>query len=144
MYGLWTCRSSGSSGFAFFACVPDFGARDARLGQQFVVAADGFHLAGLLADPDRQRRAPVALAREGPIDVGLQEIAEPAVLDVLGQPVDLALLASICVFELRRADEPTLARILDQRIFFGPPAERIVVQVLFLMEEQARAASGRG
>ena len=54
-----------------------------------------------------------------------------------GSQLILALFASICVFELRRADEPALARILDQRIFLGPPAERIVVQVLLLMEQQA-------
>src|SRR5204862_2642613 len=30
--------------------------------------------------PDRERRAPVALAREGPIDVALEPLAEAAVL----------------------------------------------------------------
>ena len=53
---------------------PDFDARDARLGQQFFVGADGLHVAGLFADPDRQRRAPVALAREGPIDVDSRKL----------------------------------------------------------------------
>jgi hypothetical protein len=93
MYGLWTFRSSGSRAW-LLGLLPDLGAAR-RLGQQFVVAGDRFHLAGLLADPDRQRRAPVAFARQGPIDVGFQEVAEPAVADVLGQPVDLRLLASI-------------------------------------------------
>ncbi len=47
------------------------------------------------------------------------------------------LLASISSRNLRRADEPALPRILDQRVFLGPPAERIFVQVLLLVEEQA-------
>ena len=137
MYGLWTFRWSDSSGLACFGRLPNFGARDARLGRAVRRScATASMLAGRVADPDRQRRAPVALARQGPIDVRFQKIAEPAVLDVLGQPVDLLVVGQHLVFELRRADEPALARILDQRIFFGPPAERILVQVLLLMIEQ--------
>jgi hypothetical protein len=47
-----------------------------------------------LAAPDRQRRAPVALARERPVDVVLQPLAEAPVLDVLRVPVDVSLAAS--------------------------------------------------
>ena len=42
----------------------------------------------VLAAPDRQRRPPVAVARERPVDVVLQPFAEAAVLDVLGVPAD--------------------------------------------------------
>ena len=42
----------------------------------------------VLAAPDRQRRAPVALARQRPVDVVLEPLAEAPVLDVLGVPVD--------------------------------------------------------
>ncbi len=55
---------------------------------------------------------------------------------MLGEPVDLRVVGEHRVFELRRADEPTLTRILDERILFRPPAEWIVVDVLFLMEQQ--------
>ena len=137
MYGLWTCRSSGRSGFSRLAFSQTSMPVDARLGQQFRVAADGLHVAGLFADPDRQRRAPVALARKGPIDVRFQEIAEPPVADVLRQPVDPAVVGQHLLLEGRGADEPALARILDQRVFFGPPAERIVVDVLLLVEQHA-------
>src|SRR3954462_14558458 len=41
-----------------------------------------------VAAPDRQRRAPVALARERPVDVAAQPLAHAPVLDVLGVPVD--------------------------------------------------------
>ena len=40
--------------------------------------------------PDRQRRAPVALARQRPVDVALEPLAEAPVLDVLRVPPDLA------------------------------------------------------
>ena len=112
----------------------------AGLGQQFVVAGHGFHVAGGFADPDRQRRAPVALAAEGPIDVRFEKIAEPAVANVLRQPVDAAVVGEHLLFELRGADEPALPRILDQRILFGPPAERVFVQILLLVEQQPAAA----
>ena len=42
----------------------------------------------LVAAPDRQRRAPVPLARERPVDVVLEPVAVAAVPDVLGVPVD--------------------------------------------------------
>ena len=127
----------GQSRVLLLRLLPDLGAGHARLGQQLGVAADGLRVAGLFADPDRQRRAPVALAREGPIDVRLQEIAKPPVADVLRQPVDAAVVGQHLLLEGRGADEPALARILDQRVFFGPPTERIVVNVLLLVEQLA-------
>ena len=138
MYGLWMRRSSGSSGFCFFAPCPNFAADEARLCQQLVVVGHGFHVGrSLFADPNRQRRAPVALAGEGPVDVRFQEVAEAAVFDVLRQPVDFGVVGEHLVLEFARLDEPALARILDERIFFGPPAERVVVDVLFVMKEEA-------
>ena len=52
--------------------------------------ADALELAAAAvgAAPDRQRRAPVAVAGERPVDVVLQPFAEAAVLDVLGVPAD--------------------------------------------------------
>ena len=137
MYGLWTLQIVGQVGVFRLRFFPDVGAADARLAEQFVIAADGLRVAGFLADPDRQRRAPVALARQGPIDVRLQEIAEPPVADVFRQPVDAAVVGQHLFLEGRGADEPTLAGILDQRVFFRPPAERIVVNVLLLVEQRA-------
>ena len=40
------------------------------------------------------------------------------------------------VFEIARANEPTLPRILNERILFGPPTERVVVQIFFSMKQQ--------
>ena len=53
-----------------------------------------------------------------------------------GSQLILALFASISSLNCDRADEPALARILNERILFGPPAERIVVDVLLLMKQQ--------
>ena len=50
----------------------------------------------LLAAPDRQRRAPVAVARERPVDVVREPLAEPAVADVLGVPVDRLRSRAAC------------------------------------------------
>ena len=44
--------------------------------------------AARVAEPQRQRRAPVALAAERPVDVVAQPVAEAPALDVLGVPVD--------------------------------------------------------
>jgi hypothetical protein len=45
-----------------------------------------------LADPDVERRPPVALARERPVDVVREEVAEAPLLDVLGQPLHGAVV----------------------------------------------------
>ena len=95
MYGLWTLQVVRQLGLGLLGLLPDLGPRHARLGQQFVVAGHGFRVARLLADPDRQRRAPVALARQGPVDVGLQEVAEAAVRMCSGSQLIWRLLASI-------------------------------------------------
>ena len=129
----------GQRGVGRFGFLPKVKASRAGLLPQFVIGADGLHVAGLFADPDWQRRAPVAFARKGPIDVRFQEIAEAAVANVLRQPIDFGVVGQHLVAEPRRADEPALARILDERVLLRPPAERIVVQILFLMEEQPAA-----
>src|SRR4029077_10626064 len=59
-----------------------------------------------LALPDRQRRAPVAVARERPVDVVLQPFAEAAALDVLGVPADRLVVGEQLVADLRGGDVP--------------------------------------
>ena len=55
---------------------------DARLALELGQRAHHLH-AAVGAAPHRQRRAPVALARQRPVDVALQPVAEAPVLDVL-------------------------------------------------------------
>ena len=73
---------------------------------------------------------------KGPIDVRFQKIAEAAVFDVLRQPIDVPVVIQHLLFELAGFDKPTSPRILDERIFFGPPAERIFVAIFFAVKEQ--------
>ena len=89
--------------------------------------------------PERQRRAPEALARQRPIDVVLEPIAEAAFANVLGHPLDAAIELDHALPILRRADVPGVLRVVDQRIA-GAPAERIVVQILLRAEQQAALA----
>ena len=58
---------------------------------QFLDRAGAEGLVAVLvgAFPDRQGRAPVAVAGESPVDVVLEPLAEAAVLDVLGVPADV-------------------------------------------------------
>ena len=60
-------------------------------------------------DPDRQRRAPVALAADRPVDVVLQPVAEAAVLDMLGHPVDRLVVRDQPLLLRRGADVPGAA-----------------------------------
>ncbi len=123
-------------GLTSLGLLPRLGAADPRLVQQLVVTGNRFHLARLLADPDRQRGAPIAFAGKGPVDVGLQKVPKASVADVLGQPVDGPVVGQHLFLEGRGADEPAVAGILDQRILFRSPAKRIIVQVLLLMIQQ--------
>ena len=50
-------------------------------------------VAAVLATPEGQRCAPIAVARQRPVDVVLEPLAEPAVLDVRRLPVDGFVLA---------------------------------------------------
>ncbi len=99
-----------------------------RANRNLVVAA--------LALPDRQRRAPVALATQRPIDVVLQPVAKAPVLDVPRHPVDLLVQLDQAVFELAGADVPGAAGIVQQRRV-AAPAEGVGVGVGAGAEEQA-------
>ncbi len=60
----------------------------------------------VVASPDGNRRAPVTVARERPVDVVLEPVAETAVLDVFGVPVDGLVLREEVGLVRRRAREP--------------------------------------
>ena len=90
-----------------------------------------------IADPDVERRAPPALARQRPVDVVREEVAEAPVLDVLGQPLHALVVRDRPVDVRGRADVPGGPRVLDERVGVGAPAERVVVAVLLGVDEQA-------
>src|SRR4051812_44355237 len=70
--------------------------------------------------PDRQRRAPVALARERPVLVSLEPFAESPVLDVLGVPADLLVLGQHPVAHVGRSDVPARLRVVEERRAAAP------------------------
>ena len=96
------------------------------------------HVPGLAA-PHRQRRAPVALARERPVDVVLEPVAEAPVLDVLGMPVDRLVGGQQPVAQARRGDVPGGLGVVEQRRS-AAPAVRVGVLV-GLRAQQAPAAA---
>ena len=105
---------------------------------QFGDGADGVHVPAILADPDGQRRAPIALAGEAPVDHVLQEIAHAAVLDVVGHPVDGLVVGQQLIAQRGHADEPGGARVIDQRRV-AAPAEGVIVRVGLLFHQKAAA-----
>ena len=104
-----------------------------RSGAEALLAALGPAL------PDRQRGAPVALARERPVDVALEPVAEPAVLDVLGVPADLLVLGQHPVADVGGAHVPARLGVVQKRRP-AAPAVRIGVAVALGAEQAARVA----
>ena len=73
---------------------------------------------------------------ERPVDVVLEPVAEAAVLDVLGMPVDRLVLAEQLVLLRRRAHEPRgLAPVDERRV--AAPAVGIRVRVVDDLHEHA-------
>ena len=100
---------------------------------QLLARADAHDLA-VVGAPDRQRRAPVALARQRPVDVVLEPLAEAPVLDVLGTPVNRLVGGEQLVLDLGRADVPAGLGVVDERRV-AAPAVRVGVLVLAGAEE---------
>ena len=101
----------------------------------------------VLAAPDRQRRAPVALARDRPVDVVLQPLAEAPVLDVRRVPVDRLVGRQQPVAHRRRADVPGGLGVVEQRRAAAPAVRVGVQQALGPQQPAARAQvldRGRG
>ena len=95
------------------------------------------HLPGLVVDPDIERCSPVTLPRQGPVDIVRQEIPEAAFLDVLGEPLDGAVVTDGIVDPGGGSDEPGRPGVLDEWILVGPPAKGVVVAVILTMKENA-------
>ena len=97
---------------------------------------DAHGVVARFALPERQRRAPVAFAAEGPIDVVLQPVAEAPVLQVLRIPVDLLVALDQRLLLLRRADVPARLGVVEQRRV-AAPAERVgVLEVRLRSKDQ--------
>src|SRR4051794_11133250 len=97
-------------------------------------------LVPLLAAPDRQRRAPIALARQRPVDVPLEPVAEAPVLDVVGVPVDLLVLAQHGVADLGGLHVPARLGVIEER---GAAAPAVRVGMLEVDSPEKTVTEGR-
>ena len=88
------------------------------------------------AAPDRQRGAPVAVARQGPVDVVLQPVAVPAPLDGLRVPGGALVLPDQGVLDGGGPDVPGRLGVVDQRRV-AAPAVRVGVLELLVAEQQS-------
>ena len=89
----------------------------------------------LVVAPDRQGGAPVAVAREGPVDVVAQPVAVAAPLDRLREPVRRLVLAQQRVLRGRGADVPGRLGVVDER-GVATPAVRVGVLVGHVAQQQ--------
>ena len=96
---------------------------------------------GVVGLPDRDRRAPEAVAADRPVAGVGQPLAELAVLHVVGHPGDVLVELDHPLPELGHLDEPAGHRPVDQRVL-APPAVRVGV-VVGLPAEQHRAGGDR-
>ena len=117
------------------SCRPSSALRRAL--EQLVLAPDDGQVA-LGAHVERQRQAPVALARDAPV----AHVAEPvlhALAVVRGRPLDGAVGLDHRLAHLVRRDEPLVDDAEDQ-LGAAAPADRVAVRVGLLAEQPAVAA----
>src|SRR2546422_6623002 len=94
---------------------------------QLLVGADYLAmLAVRIAFPYVERRAPVAVARQGPVDVVLEPFAEPPAAYLGRMPIDLGIDLQHPHLHRGGADEPRAAGVVDERRI-AAPAVRIAV-----------------
>ena len=103
---------------------------------QFLARGDDVHVP-VRAEPERQRQAPVALARDAPV----AHVAQPvlhALAEVRGRPLDRVVGVDHRLADLVAADEPLVDDAEDQ-LRPAAPAVRIAVLVGLLAQEPAAA-----
>ena len=92
-------------------------------------------VAAALAHPDRQRRAPVAVARQAPVHSALEPVAHAPVADVVRDPVDAGVGRQELGLARAGAHEPGVQGVVEQRRV-AAPAERVGVADGALLVEQ--------
>ncbi len=96
----------------------------AQLGER----PDGVHAVARPAAPQRQRGAPVAVARDRPVHVALEPAAEAPVAHALGVPADARVQLHHAVAHGGRADVPGGLGVVEER-GAAAPAVRVRVAV---------------
>src|SRR5699024_8942714 len=96
----------------------------------------------VVADPYRDRGAPVPVAGDGPVAGALEPFAELPVLDVVRHPGDLLVQFHHAVAELAHRDEPGGDALVDQGVL-ASPAVRVGVVVGFVPQQHGARGHGR-
>ncbi len=89
-----------------------------------------------IVDPDRQRRAPVAMPRERPVHIVGQPIAETPRADMWRMPIDLVVIGHQPVLVRLGGHEPGLDRIVHEWRALAPVV-RVIVNRHVLCKEPA-------
>src|SRR5437016_2696328 len=89
-----------------------------------------------VAEPEWQRRAPISIARDRPIDVVLEPFAKAAVSDLGRMPTHASVSRQHRVAICRRSYEPRRASVIQQRRT-APPAVRVRVRDTPSLEQHA-------
>ena len=105
---------------------------------EFFDAAYAFFFFAVLGAPYRERSAPIAAAREVPVDDILKPVAETSASGGFGFPVDGLVEFYHTVLDGGGTDEPAVERIVEHRLV-GTPAMGVTVGVLLALEEFAFA-----
>ena len=92
--------------------------------------------AAAFALPDIQRSAPIPVAADAPILHVFQPVAEAALADRRGNPIDGVVVADQIFADRGHLDEPGFSCIIDQR-GVAAPAERVAVLELRRGKQQA-------
>ena len=104
---------------------------------QFGHRTNADHVRGiLLIDPDRNARAPEAVAADVPVARLVQPVAEPLVADIIRHPMHGVVVAREPLVQILDADVPRLDGAVDQRRI-GAVAERVAVHDRGLMNQLA-------
>ena len=90
----------------------------------------------VVALPHRDRRAPEPVAADRPVAGALEPLAEAAVADVLGHPVDLLVELEHAVLDGGDLHEPARHGAVDERRV-GAPAVRVGVVVGLVADDDA-------
>ena len=120
------------------------GERAAHLLAQLLDRADHLNVVGVLvARPDRERGAPVAAARERPVDVVPEPLAKAPGANGFRLPVDAFVQLDQPLLVRRRADEPALDGVAHERRALAPVVGVVVEKGLVAVEEAALAEVAR-
>ena len=97
------------------------GQRPANACRELRKPPDHFDLGRVrVVDPHRQRRAPVSIARNRPVDIVLEPLSKTTGANLRRLPLNLRIPCDHVVLDRRRLHEPRSARVVEERRAAAP------------------------